>query len=942
LSLTGNNGLLAAAGANQPAYSIDQSVRISEAGGLRRMQTGGNLRKFTFSTWVKPGNIDGSAAYEKCLYSAGNDGDGSGYTDFVYFTPFASGGRQLRMVVSASGALAGSIITTSFFNDPASWYHVVAVWDSANATGADRMIIYVNGTRQAIGTITTPAQNTDALYFNASGKQAVIGNYAYYWNPSNPTHALHATDGFMADTYFVDGSVVAPSVFAETDEDTNQWKPKNNSDVKSAVTFGTNGFYLNYSDSSSLGTDSSGEGNNFTPGNLVATDQVLDSPSNNFATLNDLDTRGTLTLTEGGLRVNSSSSDPEVRGTIEIPQSGKWYWEFLMQHSTSFMIGVVDQTVAGNPYGSNQSVLYSSGQGTNYNFSSVSSNNWGATWTTGDIMGVAFNRDDNQIIFYKNNSAQPTLTIGGTAAQRARLIPVFATGTSGTGGGTVNFGQDSSFHGTKTAQGNGGVGEDFYYTPPTGFKALNTDNLDDPAIALPTAHFNTVLYTGDASNPKTVSGVGFSADMVWLKSRGISQRHNIYDTVRGIPKSGSTDVPRISPDDATAESDTTDELRTVTSDGFTVDTSRNGSGNTYVAWNWKGSDTPTKTFAVTVTNPGSGNRYTLDGKVSGTNAMPITIEEGGTYTFDQSDNSNSGHPLRFSTTSNGTWGGGSEYTTGVTTNGTPGYAGAYTRITVAASAPTLYYYCTNHSGMGAAITTPGSGGGVSDLSGTIASVVNANTTAGFSIATYTGNGTSPSTIGHGLSVAPEMVMVKNRTTAGENWVVSVGNATGTNGDFLILNTDSAVIAGTSQFPSQPGSSTFAVTDAANVNTNTSNYIAYCFHSVDGYSKVGSYTGNGSTDGTFVYTGFRPTFVMLKDTSAVEDWVIHDTTRAPYNQSKKVLYPNTNGAEEDSSNRAIDIVSNGFKARNNGGRTNRNGDTYIYYVVGYPFKTSNAR
>ncbi|MCP4801063.1 MAG: LamG domain-containing protein, partial [bacterium] len=284
MSLTGNNGLLAAAGANQPAYSIDESVRISEAGGLRRMQTGGNLRKFTFSTWVKPGNIDGSAAYEKCLYTAGNFGDGAGYTDFIYFMPFASGGRPIRMVVSASGALAGSIITSSFFNDPASWYHVVAVLDSANATGADRMIIYVNGTRQDIGTITTLPQNTDCLYFNANGKQAVIGNYAYYWDPSNPTHNQHATDGYMADTYFIDGSIVAPSVFAETDEDTNQWKPKDNSEVKSAVTFGTNGFYLNYSDSSSLGTDSSGQGNDFTPGNLVATDQVLDSPSNNFAT----------------------------------------------------------------------------------------------------------------------------------------------------------------------------------------------------------------------------------------------------------------------------------------------------------------------------------------------------------------------------------------------------------------------------------------------------------------------------------------------------------------------------------------------------------------------------------------------------------------------------------------------------------------------------------
>ena len=268
----------------------------------------------------------------------------------------------------------------------------------------------------------------------------------------------------------------------------------------------------------------------------------------------------------------------------------------------------------------------------------------------------------------------------------------------------------------------------------------------------------------------------------------------LYDTVRGAGSTKSLES-NANLAEGGGNQATYGYLSAFGSDGFTT-TDGSGSPNYYfnentknfVAWNWKGSDTPTKTFVVTVTNPGSGNRYTLDGKVSGTNAMPITIEEGGTYTFDQSDNSNSGHPLRFSTTANGTHGGGSEYTTGVTVSGVPGNAGAKTVITVAASAATLYFYCTAHSGMGAQASTPGSGGGVSDLSGTIASVVNATTTAGFSIVSYTGNGTSPSTIGHGLSVAPEMVMVqKTEQQDAENWVVSIGNITGTNGDFLILN-----------------------------------------------------------------------------------------------------------------------------------------------------------
>ena len=246
---------------------------------------------------------------------------------------------------------------------------------------------------------------------------------------------------------------------------------------------------------------------------------------------------------------------------------------------------------------------------------------------------------------------------------------------------------------------------------PTGYKALNTDNLDDPAIALPTDNFNTVLYTGDNTDGRSITGVGFEPNFVWQKNRSSSLDHVLYDNVRTVGKELRTNT--------TGAETFSGYISSFNSDGFTVNTGGSGiansNGGSHVAWNWKGSDTPSKTFAVTVTNPGSGNRYTLDGKVSGTNAMPITIEEGGTYTFDQSDNSNSGHPLRFSTTANGTHGGGSEYTTGVTVSGTPGSAGAKTVITVAASAATLYFYCTAHSGMGAQASTPGSGGGVSDL-----------------------------------------------------------------------------------------------------------------------------------------------------------------------------------------------------------------------------------
>ena len=185
----------------------------------------------------------------------------------------------------------------------------------------------------------------------------------------------------------------------------------------------------------------------------------------------------------------------------------------------------------------------------------------------------------------------------------------------------------------------------------------------------------------------------------------------------------------------------------------------------YVGWNWNAGDSDSKTYTVKVVSD-SGNKYRFDD--FGTSAVTLDLAEGGTYIFDQSDSSNSGHPLRFSTTSNGTHGGGSEYTTGVTTSGTPGSSGAYTQIVVAASAPTLYYYCTQHSGMGGQANT-NSTLGSSNFDGAIQSVVKANPTAGFSIVSYVGNGQNNTdvTIGHGLGVTPAMVIVKKRSSGGQ-------------------------------------------------------------------------------------------------------------------------------------------------------------------------------
>ena len=263
---------------------------------------------------------------------------------------------------------------------------------------------------------------------------------------------------------------------------------------------------------------------------------------------------------------------------------------------------------------------------------------------------------------------------------------------------------------------------------------------------------DVALYTGNGST-QTISGLGFSPDLVWVKQRNTSRNHQVVDTVRGATKD-------LRSNSNAAETTTSTGLTAFTSDGFTLggDTGYNQSSGTYVGWTWDAGANSNKTFTVKVVSD-SGNKYRFDD--FGTSAVTLELEEGSTYVFDQSDSSNGAggtHPLRFSTTSDGTHNSGSEYTTGVTVTGTRGQSGAKTTITVASGAPTLYCYCSNHSGMGGQANT-NSTAGASNFDGTIQSTVRANASAGFSIVSYTGNGIAGATIGHGLNAIPEICLL---------------------------------------------------------------------------------------------------------------------------------------------------------------------------------------
>ena len=226
----------------------------------------------------------------------------------------------------------------------------------------------------------------------------------------------------------------------------------------------------------------------------------------------------------------------------------------------------------------------------------------------------------------------------------------------------------------------------------------------------------------------------------------------------------------------------------------------------------------------------------------------------------------------------------------------------------------------------------------SNTDGSITSTVSANTTSGFSIVSYTGNGTAGATIGHGLSSQLDVIFIKNRTNA-EAWQTYHRPLGATH--HLVLNGNDTAQDNDSRFNDvHPTSSVFTLGNNDTVNKNTSNFVAYCFHSVKGFSKMGSYTGNGNADGTFVYTGFKPAFTIIKRTDTANDWMVGDNKINPFNVTDNMLRANLNNVQQ--SGNYVDYLSNGFKPRLSGNAFNGSGGTYIYMAFAEnPFVTSTG-
>jgi len=741
---------------------------------------------------------------------------------------------QLEWQHYSSGGVTeiNDLTTTAVFRDTSSWYNIHAIFDSAGS-GDDRQQLWVNGVK--ITSYGTESRSSNSSVWNKAK--------LHYFGNRNDISSNYF-DGYMSEINFVDGLALDPSYFGEFK---NQiWIAKN----PVVSSYGNNGFRLQFKNTgtgttsegttatTNIGDDSSGNGHNFAVSGLSAHDCVPDSPENNFATMNPINKSTSMPyFSEGNLKLAPNAGNYNMAFSNMGVSSGKFYYEFGITGTTNSgdTFGVIDSD--GIDYSnnnttnvSNKGYAYYPNTG-NKQASGVNAS-YGATYTNGDVIGVALDMDAGKVWFAKNGTYQASGNpASGTNEAFSGLSGTYFAGATLYAGGFSavihNFGQDSSFSGNKTAQGNtdaNGIG-DFYYAPPSGFLALCSANLPEPTISPNKAtqaddHFNTVLYSGNQSGGHAITGVGFQPDWVWIKSRSETKDHVIQDSSRGVDK-------RLSSNSTSAErTDSPDDFDSFDSDGFTLgaNTETNKSSQTYVAWNWKAN--------------------------------------GGTTS--------------------------------------------------------------------------------SNTDGSITSTVQANTTAGFSIVLYTGTGASNATIGHGLGAVPKQIWVKNRDAA-YNWkVYHAENTSAPETDYLVLDTtDATVDSNTHWNDTAPTSTVFSIGSSNALIRSGDNFVAYCFAEVEGYSKFGSYTGNGNADGVFVFTGFRPAWIMTKETSATSSWNIYDNARSDDNPATELLIANSTNSEGTGTD--IDIVSNGFKVRSTSGNINTSGNNYIYMAFAEaPFKYANAR
>ena len=945
--LVGNPFLLASAAGGATGYSISRSLRFNSSDSAylsRTPASAGNRKTWTWAGWVKRSKL---ADYQRFFWATGECSIRFENDDTLRFSNY-------------TGTFTAFFKTTAVYRDVSAWYHIVLVADTTNATASDRIRLYVNGERvTSFSSQTNPNQNLDLEINTANAHNIAGAGGSEYFS------------GYLADVHFIDGQALNSTSFGEFSATTGVWMPK----AYSGGSYGTNGFHLDFSNNASaaaLGTDTSGNGNTWTVNNISVGKTSITGPAiyasaSVYTTVAAIVANAT-PLGNGGGSVSGKflyvvMNDGGKVGTV--PFSSGWS-SLVRTHSYNPSTSSWANT---GSFGTSEYNLFSysdNGAWAAYDldnngpagfmvFSGFNSGNTPSDLYTGTVPTLntanfntlsSFNTGDDSLVDVPVNGAQTDTGVGGEVrGNYCTLNPLINVSGHTFSNGNLQVVTSSSNYGTFAST---------VAAPPSGKWYAE-------ALISATSGYPLVGIAGTGCTFGTTSYLGGQATMYAYYGVNGNKYNNGTSSSYGATY-GAGDIIGIAYD---ADAGTITFYKNGVSQGQAY--SSITSGSYYFAGNEFNSASGTqiwnfgqRPFAYTAPSGFKAlNTANLPAPVV---TKPSTVMDVKTYTGNGSTQTVSG--LGFSP--DFVW---IKQRNNITSHcifdAVRGTSSVLSSNNANSEDATNALSSFNSDGFG--LLTPNTGSyavnalndtyvawtwdagssTVTNTQGSISSQVRANASAGFSIVTYTGNGSAGATVGHGLNVAPQLLINKRRSSTGTTadwavWHKSVADISGSS-YVLFLNTTDAALSASNRFNSTaPTSSVFTLGNADATNYNGGTFVTYCFAPVAGYSSFGSYTGNGSADGPFVALSFRPRWVMVKRTDSTSQWPIVDAGRSPYNEAVLNLSANISDAEYTGYGNQ-DFLSNGFKLRTSATNWNASGGTYIYAAFAEsPFQYARAR
>ena len=571
--------------ANSARIPATSSTSSSNGRLTRTVGTVDSNVHFTLNFWIKRSAIYGlnpvGGARLLNLFTPRSGTSGSTLHEFGFAATGSYGGGDAFAITNTNTG-AYVLSTHNLFRDTSAWYNIHIQADLDNGTAGEKLKIYVNGTEASY--------NVD----NRANFTAFAGMVAGAWTIGDYYNYGYPIQSYLAQFCFIDGTTVVVSSFGETKN--GVWVPKD----PSGLTFGSEGYLLNFEASGDLGNDSSGNNNDWTSVNMAAHDQMKDTPTfgsdnaGNFATLSNLFKTSNILYREGNLAWTGSANERGMMSNWAIPVGSKVYFEYYASawagsENDTQILGVNQAhaaLISGDRGGDETAYSYRSN---GYKAILTTKSVYGSevSWGTGSIISCAVDRVNHTINFAKNNSYQGTFAISDSLD----LYPFVGNGGgTSVAGGYINFGADGTFAGTKTAGGNAdenGYGN-FIYAPPSGFLAMCSANLTvatevDPAEDVsPNKFFDTVIYTGDGGANTSITSLNFQPDWLLIKNRDVTDGWLNQNSVSGVGVTHEWN------DDGPYESET-DCIKSFNSDGWTMSNDHKVNANTekYVAYGWK-------------------------------------------------------------------------------------------------------------------------------------------------------------------------------------------------------------------------------------------------------------------------------------------------------------------------------------------------------------------